>query len=146
MIHAEQKALSHPVVSDFATCAEKHFNEGAFDFGILQKPEFLKFWGHLMIAKHLEPEDDFHIVLWGTQLATSYGKDLTGKKFSESGFGEMCSYFHTLHKKVMLGGELVFTSGSFTWEQKDYKHWYQVKMPLRRNGPVLETLSCFCFD
>jgi len=139
-------AETHPMISQFAEVIKPYFANGAVDFEILQKPQFLKFWRHLMIAKYLPDLDDFRIVFWGTYLVNKYGKELSGKTFAEAGLGDKQQYFYDLHKSAMLGQEIIFTKGIFSWEDKDFLTWYQIKMPLRRSQQVCETLTCIYFE
>jgi len=146
MEQEQAKIRQHPVISEFSALAEGFFVNGAIDFPVLQTPDFFKFWRHLMIARYLPDENDFKILMWGSHIASSHGKDLSGKKFTEAGFGNKLQFFHDFHKSVMEGGEIVFKSGVFSWENKQFLKWYQVKMPLRRGQSIHETVSCICFE
>ena len=135
-------AREHPLINEFSTLVCNTVGDGLLDFRDLQDEPFLKFWKHLIIYRY-EPEiNDFRVIFYGSHVVSMYGADYTNKLLSEMGFHGAFKDVFTLNMRIINGERRVYASGDLFWQEKEYRKWHQVKMPLKRKDSVNEILIC----
>ncbi len=141
-----QTPPGHPLLDEFAGMVKALSTDGIASFTDLTSEPFMVYWKNLIIYRH-EPEiADFRIVFFGTEVAASYGEDWTGRLLSQSGFEKGYESIYQINLEIMQNHRHVSDSGSLDWQDRGYKKWHEVKMPLRRNGEINEVLVYMCFD
>jgi hypothetical protein len=107
---------------------------------------FHHFWKYLIIYRHQPDNRDFHVIHFGTDVVGSYGEDWTGKILSQVSHEMSFEQIYNDNLEVMENRSRLFANGDLDWQDRGFKKWHQVKMPLMRNGGINEVLICMCFD
>jgi hypothetical protein len=143
----DENPHERPLLSGFAELVDATTADGIPDFTDLQAGPYLRFWPNLIIYRHEPEEMDFRILFFGTTVTSSYGQDWTGQLVKQSGFGKSYDVIHKVNVGL-VNGELkrVADSGSFVFQNREHKMWYEIKMPLRRNGQINEVLVIMDFS
>ncbi|MFQ5764621.1 MAG: hypothetical protein ACE5GT_06810 [Rhodospirillales bacterium] len=140
-------AEEHPLIRGFVRLVEKTASDGLISFTDLETEPFMKFWRNLTIFEYLDDENEFISRFCGTQVTEFFGRDQTGKRLKELGFGEKeDTDIRQMHLDALNGKKPVYVSSSFFYQDREYKKWHQVKMPLKRGDSVKETLGCVVFQ
>lgn len=140
-------AETYPLIKEFVDLVDNTADDGVLDFAELQTPPFIKFWKNLIIMRYLEESDDFVSILCGSEAVHGFGNEITGQMLTEIiPHDDARRMIKQQHLDALNGRKRIFWSGKLDWNHKQCSTWYQVKMPLQRQGNVNETLTCICFD
>lgn len=142
LITDSSASKDHPIIKEFISLVEKTAGKGVLEFSDIQTSPFFKFWQHLVIYRLEEEIDDFRVILFGTHVTEAFGRDCTGSLMSEMGFSDALEIIHSENKRIVNQGGQIFTSGDLSWQNRDYKKYHAVRVPLQRNGVVKESLCC----
>jgi len=142
-----QLALERPLLEQFTKLIDQVSDDGVADFAVLQTQPFIRFWPNLVIYRHEPDARDFRILLFGTKVATNYEKDWSGLLVKDSGFGKGYETIYNVNMGLISGGnQRLADSGTFNFQNRDHVNWYEIKMPLRRNGEINEVLVIMDFN
>ncbi|HET8728131.1 MAG TPA: PAS domain-containing protein, partial [Alphaproteobacteria bacterium] len=99
--------------------------------GDFDLPDLQPWFGDLLIADVLHDVNDFRFRLFGTHVAEGIGRDLTGRRLSESGgLGEHTPNLHRALTKAVEGPAAVATQGSLYWQDRRYLRFAALYLPL----------------
>lgn len=135
-------AMNHPVIKKFITLVEETTKDGILDYTDLQTRPFMKFWLYFMILRQEADANDFRFILYGTDVANAYGKDCTGLLLSEMGYGNDESRIYEEHLRTVETSCRIYGNGNVIWQSRDHIEYHLVRVPLRRNGKINESLTC----
>ena len=134
------EAKTHPAIMEFVNLIDETTDHGVLDFIDLKTRPFMQFWNRFIIYRYEDVLNDFRVILYGTNVASLYGADWTGKLLSEMGFADAYDKIHEWNMKIINGEKRLYASGTLFWQNREHKNWHQVKIPLQRNGKINEVL------
>ena len=140
--NGSKDAEENSQIQEFMTSAAK-ITEGKRDlsFTDLQHPDMVKFLPHISIVRPVKGEHMYKYLFWGGNLTNEYGKELTGKKMSEGEFDYAEEELINLTDRIIKTQEIVFTSGTLDWKNKDHRKWHMVSLPLVHKNNENEAMS-----
>lgn len=129
-------------IKEFLSAAKK-VTGGARDleFTDLQHPDMVKFLPNISIVRPVENERMYKYLFWGGTLTSEYGKELTGKKMSEGEFDYAEEELIKLTDRILKTKEMIFTSGTLDWKNRDHREWHMVSLPLAHKNHENEAIS-----
>jgi len=139
------EAKQRPLIKSFIGLVNQTARDQIFEFNQLQSRPFCEFWPNILIYRFDHDFDDYRIIFSGTTTCKTYDKDWTGKRMSEMNFGTAFKDLRKLNDQVIATKNRFYLSGIHDWEDKNYVKWWQVRLPLKRNGDVNEVLLCLDF-
>ncbi len=140
-----EPARANPLVRQFVDTVDGQFETGIPTFAGLEKRVLMPYWRNLIIVRQL-PDGDFLMVFFGSGVVAGFNRDLTGTKLSESLEGEVLERITEKNRRCLNDRSRIYSSGNMEWQHRDYTRWYQVKMPMERNGKIDETVSFTVYD
>jgi len=141
-----EKTKQHPVIIDFLETVDQVTRGEVLKFVQVQSKELFKYSNSLMIAEFDFEKDDFKFRFCGSNITEYYAMNITGKYISETTDEKFSVHFIQNYKDIMREKKNIFYYGTLQPRGKDYIDWYQVSMPLERNGKVNEVISFVFVD
>jgi hypothetical protein len=146
MSEKTQVAITHPKINEFVELVDETAPDGIPDIDNLLKEPFLKYCRNWIIYHHKPEISDFLVTYFGSEVVESYGEDWTQRLLSKSDFEKGYDTIYRINLEIIDGHEMVADSGTLDLQDRTLKNWYEIKMPLKRNGEVNEVLVFMCFD
>jgi hypothetical protein len=137
----ENGEISDPRVLEFMDTVG---NRDFLDFKDLQQISFMKFWKHMVIF-HYEA-GDFKYIFFGTNLVDTFGSEHTGKFVSEIPNLIRQNELYEVMQNVIATKQNVYAKGNLKIDEKEYRLWQRVIMPLQRKGEINEVLHFIVFN
>jgi hypothetical protein len=103
--------------------------------------EFRHFLPHCLILD-VEGPDLYRYRLFGTHVAEGNGRDLTGLRLDADALGDAAPMFLTAYRKLCDERAPVAFKGSLFWQDRGYKSFEQVSVPLSGNGSDVNKIFC----
>lgn len=103
--------------------------------------------GYLTLLDVLDQGHDFRYRLYGSEVVTHTGFDLTGKRFSEISDADIDSgaipiFFMAIYRYILATGRPVFTVHQPRETVTKY-HWHRLALPLaNQQGEIVRILNC----
>jgi len=136
----------YSLIDDFVDLVDASTAGGVLRFDQLESGPFMQYWKNLIIYRHEPDISDFRVILFGTEVAGSYGEDWTGQLLSTAGFEKGYEAIYRVNLEIMSNGKRIPDTGTLEWQGRDYRSWHEIKMPLKRNGEINEVLVYMCFS
>jgi hypothetical protein len=133
--------ITEPRVLEFMAALE---GRNFIDFDELQQKSFMKFWPY--IAIHRFEGGDFKYIFDGTHLVNNFGCERTGLMISELPNQRRRTELFDLLQDILANKRPMFSKGDLNIDDRAYKKWQQVKMPLQRKGEINEVLTLLVFE
>jgi len=140
------QTVGSKLIGTFLGLVDLTCEDGIPDFHTIQSLPFVHLWPNMIIYRHEPVVHDFRVVLFGTEIVHSYGEDWTGQLISQSGFEKEFDVIYGVNMDIIEKRIRIHDRGTIDNPERGYKRWYEVKMPLRRNGEIAEVLVFMCFD
>jgi hypothetical protein len=106
--------------------------------------EFRHFMPHCLILD-VEGPDLYRYRLFGTHIAEGNGRDLTGRMLDAAALGDAAPMFLAAYRKLCDERVPVAFKGSLFWQDRSYKSFEQVSLPLSENGTDVNKIFCAVF-
>ncbi len=94
---------------------------------------------HLFLLDVLEDPTDFRFRLVGTGVVAMEGRDNTGKRLGECGYGRYEGLFRAIYEKIVAEQAPLGFTGSMLW-QKERLELEGLHLPLTRSGDKVEVI------
>lgn len=141
-----EASVNNEDISRFLSDCGRASGGEVLDFSLLQQVPLIRYSASYIILRWNDDKQDFIIKYWGSHLTEVYGEDMTGCHVEEVGPVEIWRYLVAAHREVMLDQKKVYLGGQTDWREKDHQCWYQVMLPLSRDGQISETLTFVTFE
>jgi hypothetical protein len=138
-------AKTHNTITAFINLVEADMDDGVIDFKLLHEQRYMPFWKHLCITKLTDDGKDLEVVLWGTDLVTHTGLELTGKRLGAQSFRKAYDVLKRKKLDAIEHKQLSYTSGGIALEEKNETvRWYNACVPMTQNDRA-SCLAIVCF-
>lgn len=101
--------------------------------------ELTPWFGNILIMNVYGEGADFGYRLVGTNIVAGVGRDLTGKRVSESDYGGRTEHVMQSFRAPLIACGPVFREGRVIWRQgKDWRRYASVHCPLAADGKTVD--------
>ncbi|MCC3862573.1 hypothetical protein [Pseudemcibacter aquimaris] len=141
MIINNDKTINHPAIIKFKQACDNAAAGNPLTINMVQSRDLFKYSKSLMIAEFDKEQNDFKFRFCGSNIASNYEMDITGKYISETTDPSTIKEFIKIYKSIIDDQKTVYFTGTLQTRGKDFLDWHQISQPLMRNGRINEVIS-----